>query len=115
MEPIHVPRPPKEAFNRNRPVSDLIRHQVEHFRHLEHRLSPELRQTLPQQRVLTEADAARYIAAMTRLLKSQAPTAATPRPAPAVMPAPAPAAPAQGLDLAASAAKKKPAKKGKKG
>ena len=35
MEPIHVPGPPKEAFNKNRRVSDLIRAQVNHLKHIE--------------------------------------------------------------------------------
>ncbi len=35
MEPIHVPGPPKEAFNKNRPISDLIRAQVNHLKHVE--------------------------------------------------------------------------------
>jgi len=35
MEPIRVPRPPAEAFNKKRRVSDLIRAQVNHFKHVE--------------------------------------------------------------------------------
>ena len=37
---ILVPRPPKESFNKQRPVSDLIRKQVEHFRHVESKNFP---------------------------------------------------------------------------
>jgi hypothetical protein len=103
MQTIHVPRPPKEAFNQDRPVSDLIRSQAEHFQHLEYKLSPGLRETIPQKRVVTEGDAARYIAAMTRVLLGQAPRAPAARPAPLPMPAPARAVPAKGLPMAASA------------
>src|SRR5436305_12797911 len=76
MEPIRVPRPPKEAFNKHRRVSDLIRKQVHHFKHLEQKLPEQLRREIPQHPVVTEDDAARYISHMTRLLLqgSQAPT-----------------------------------------
>jgi hypothetical protein len=72
MEPILVPGPPKEAFDKNRRMSDLIRKQIEHFKHLEEKLPPDVRATLPQHRIVTEEDAARYIAPMTRLLRSRA-------------------------------------------
>jgi hypothetical protein len=71
MEPIHVPSPPKTAFNKQRRMSDLIRKQVEHFKHLEHKLPAELRDRLPQHPIVSEDDAARYIAPMTRLLLSR--------------------------------------------
>ena len=113
MDPIHVPGPPKEAFNKNRRVSDLIRAQVNHLKHIESKLPPNLRQGIPQHPIVTEDDAARYIAPMTRLLRAQA--AATPQSAtassgptlvpPAAPPAARTAPPAQGLELAASASK----------
>ena len=68
MEEIVVPAPPKEAFNKNRRMSDLIKKQVEHFKHLEYKFSPEQRAKIPQHAIATEDEAARYIAAMTRLL-----------------------------------------------
>jgi hypothetical protein len=68
MEPIPVPGPPKSAFNKHRRISDLIKKQVEHFKHLEYKISPEARATLPQHGIVTEDDAARYITAMTRFL-----------------------------------------------
>ena len=109
MEPIHVPRPPAEAFNKNRPVSDLIRAQVNHFKHVERKLSAEQRRAIPQQGVTTEAEAAQYIAAMTATLRGKA--AATPSTSAAAVPGirlVAPAAstrpePAEGLAIAASA------------
>ena len=71
MEPIAVPSPPKAAFNKHRPMSDLIKKQVEHFKHVEERLPAEVRSTLPKHAIRTEDDAARYIAPMTRLLLSR--------------------------------------------
>lgn len=72
MEPIRVPAPPKEAFNKHRRVSDLIRKQVNHFKHLEQKLPENQRNALPQHNVVTEDQAARYIAEMTGLLLSNA-------------------------------------------
>jgi hypothetical protein len=109
MEPIHVPRPPAEAFNKNRPVSDLIRAQVNHFKHVERKLTAEQRQVIPQQGVTTENEAAQYIAAMTAALRGQPaaapPAGATAVPgirlvAPVVSTAPVPA---EGFAIAASA------------
>ena len=106
---IRVPPTPKESFNKHRPVSDLIRKQVEHFRHVEYNLSDAERQTLPQGHIRTEHEAAQYIAAMTRLLLSKpTPTMQLTR-SPIVMPTrpPAPAG-GQGLEIAAAAAAGKP-------
>ena len=113
MEPILVPGPPKEAFNKHRPISDLVRKQVDHFRHIEERLPPDLRATLPQHQIVTENEAARYISAMTSYLLSR------PRPKPAAkkivaIKPPAPIRPGRPLTLAAAAAparKKSAAKK----
>lgn len=104
MEPIRVPRPPKAAFNKQRPMSDLIKAQIKHFKHLEHKLPPEHRAALPQHHIITEEDAARYIAPMTSLLHSGSfPAAAvTPfaRPAARIS---APRRRARGLSIAATA------------
>jgi hypothetical protein len=103
MEPILVPGPPKEAFDKNRRMSDLIRKQIEHFKHLEEKLPPDVRATLPQHRIVTEDDAARYIAPMTRLLRTRA-KAALAAMAPIPMPPLArPRQKDQPLDLAAAA------------
>lgn len=121
---IRVPRPPKESFNKQRPVSDLIRKQVEHFRHVESKLSPTQRAGLPQGHVRTEQEAAQYIAAMTEiLLATSAP--ATQAPArPIVMPTRS-TQPARGLAIAAAEStqpsasnpkgKRRPSRKSKKG
>ena len=70
MEIIHVPPPSKEAFHKGRPMSDLIKAQIRHFKHVEEKLSPEQRESIPQHRITTENEAAVYITAMTRLLRS---------------------------------------------
>lgn len=110
MEEIVVPGPPKEAFNKHRRVSDLIKKQVEHFKHLEHKFPPEQRAGLPQHAIATEDDAARYIAAMTRLLLTGKAAVRAPR-APIEMPRAA--SQPEGLALAASE-EPKPAKKAAK-
>jgi hypothetical protein len=111
MDPIHVPGPPKEAFNKNRRVSDLIRAQVNHLKHVESRLPPNLRQGIPQHPIVTEDDAARYIAPMTRLLRAQAtaaPQSAAASSGPTLVPSAAAPVPAeQGLKPAASASQGK--------
>ena len=119
MEPILVPGPPKAAFNKNRRMSDLIRKQIEHFKHLEEKLPPEVRATLPQHNLITEDDAARYIGPMTRLLRSRATAVATPALQMLQPPAPGRGQQSQRLDLAAAtpkpaAAKKSPGKPRKK-
>jgi hypothetical protein len=70
MEVIPVPPTPKEAFHKGRPMSDLIKAQVKHFKHVEAKLTPEQRESIPQHRITTENEAALYITAMTRLLRS---------------------------------------------
>jgi hypothetical protein len=69
---IRVGAPPKSAFNQDRPISDLIRSQVEHLKHVEERLTPEQRSTIPSGEIKTEAEAAKYIAAITAVLQSGA-------------------------------------------
>lgn len=71
MEPILVPGPPASAFNKHRRASDLIKKQVEHFKHLEEKLSTEERAKLPKHAIVSEDDAARYIAVFTRHLQSR--------------------------------------------
>jgi hypothetical protein len=78
MEPIRVPHPPAEAFNKNRRVSDLIRAQVNHFKHVEQKLSAGQRKTIPQHEISTEGEAALYIAAMTAFLRGQPVSAPSP-------------------------------------
>jgi hypothetical protein len=89
MDPILVAKPPKEAFNKFRPLSDLIRSQINHLKHLEEKLPAAVRATLPQHAIVTEDDAARYIAPMTAYLRSQT------RPAPEIRKQPTPISPSR--------------------
>src|ERR1035437_2045465 len=101
MEPIHVPRTPSQAFDKNRRVSDLIRAQTNHLKHVEEKLSPTLRQQIPQHAIVSEEDAARYIAAMTRLLRSQGGDSVAQMPASIKQPIPIRSS--EVLDIAAAA------------
>jgi hypothetical protein len=112
MEPIRVPAPPKAAFNKQRPMSDLIKAQIKHFKHLEHKLPAESRAALPQHAIVSEADAARYIAPMTALLRSRGaatPPAAKPTAQIASLPRRT-----RGLSIAATAEAVTPVRKAKK-
>ncbi len=103
MEPIRVPRPPSHAFNKNRRISDLIRAQTNHLKHVEQSLSPFVRQQIPQHAIVTEADAANYIAAMTRMFQAQGAAAAAPAAVRSSRRQPIPIRSEQVLQLAASA------------
>ena len=114
MEIIHVPPPGKTAFHKGRPLSDLIKAQIRHFKHVEDKLSPELREKIPQHRITTENEAAQYITAMTRLLRSGvAEKPAKPKIVPIAAKKSASRTPAKGLAIAASESPSKPRKKSK--
>jgi hypothetical protein len=103
MEVIHVPPPSKGAFHKGRPISDLIKAQIHHFKHVEAKLSPELRQLIPQHRITTENEAALYIGAMTRLLRSGVESEpAKPKPIPITAKKSDASRPAKGIAIAAS-------------
>jgi hypothetical protein len=112
MEPILVPKPPKEAFNKGRLISDLVRNQIDHFKHVEANLPQDVQTTIPQHAIVTENDAARYIHAMTSYLLSRPQPKRPAKAAPAK--SPVPIRPRRPLTLAAAAnpvVKKSPAKK----
>ena len=116
MEVIHVPPPSKEAFHKGRPMSDLIKAQVKHFKHVEEKLPLEQRESIPQHRITSENEAALYIGAMTRLLRSGvSDQPAKPKLVPITGKKPAAARPTErGLAIAASASRPtKPSKKTK--
>jgi hypothetical protein len=71
MVTVAVPRPGPHAFQKNRPLSDLLRAQVKHFQHLEEKLPVDLRGRFLPHQITTEAAAAQYIAHMTALLKDR--------------------------------------------
>ena len=70
MPTIPVPSPPRSAFNKNRPVSDLLEHQLKHFRHLAARLPNEWHSNMTARDLTTENGAATYIAHVTNALRS---------------------------------------------
>lgn len=75
MATIRVPGPPPQAFRKQRPISDLIKAQLKHFQHLEHKLHLTLPTKFSPHDLTTEAAAAQYIAEVTTALCSQAPIA----------------------------------------
>jgi hypothetical protein len=69
---IRVPIPQPSSFNRDRPISDLIKAQLLHIAHAESaRLPREQRDGRKPEDIRTEAEAASYIAAVTRVLHPQ--------------------------------------------
>lgn len=122
MATIRVPAPPPQAFHKNRPISDLVKSQIKHFQHLEHKLQLKLSRPFSPNDLSTEAGAAQYIAEVTGALCSRAPVPvpvrATPAPRPDSRPAPRSARKtakatrqSQGLAIAASAGRKHHTKK----
>lgn len=68
---IDVPKPQPSAINKVRPVSELIKAQLRHIQHAESaRLSRAKRSAVKIDEIKTEAEAASYIATVTRLLHS---------------------------------------------
>ena len=65
MTMIHVPRPPKNSLNLNRPVSSLVLTQVEHMHTAEKRLPLRYRTEIYVNAIKTEGEAARYISEVT--------------------------------------------------
>lgn len=75
MATIRVPGPPAEAFRKHRPISDLVKSQIKHFQHLEHKLRLDLPSKFSPHDLTTEGAAARYIAEVTTALCAQSPAA----------------------------------------
>lgn len=69
---IEVPRPPASAIKKNRPISELIKAQLQHIRHAESgRLPKHRRSDVRLEEIRTEAEAAKYIREITHLLHPQ--------------------------------------------
>jgi hypothetical protein len=69
---VRVPLPAASAFDKNRPAGCLLQAQLLHFRHAESaRLPKEKRDGRRLEDIRTEAEAASYIAAVTRILHPQ--------------------------------------------
>ena len=70
MTLIHVPRPPKKkAMNPNRPVSALLKTQIEHLHGAERRLPLRYRSEIYVNAIRTEGEAAAYISAVTEAIR----------------------------------------------
>jgi hypothetical protein len=76
MTMIHVPRP-KNAFNPNRPVSALLRAQMEYLREAEKRLPLRYHSDIYVNAVRTEGEAAKYIRHVTEAIHEAHEDAAT--------------------------------------
>jgi hypothetical protein len=69
---IRIPIPPASAFNKDRPAGLLLQAQLRHFHHAESaRLPKEKRDGRRPEEMKTEAEAAAYIAKITKLLHPQ--------------------------------------------
>lgn len=76
MTMIHVPRP-KNAFNPNRPVSALLKAQMEYLREAEKRLPLRYQSDIYVNAVKTEGEAAKYIRHVTEAIHEAHEDAAT--------------------------------------
>jgi len=69
---IRVPIPPASAFNKGRPAGCLLQAQLRHYHHAESaRLPKKKRDGRRPEDIHTEAEAADYIAKITKLLNPQ--------------------------------------------
>jgi|SRR6185312_7995925 len=62
---IAVPKPPKSAFNPERPISDLVRWQLRHMHEAEKRLPAHERTGQAIEAIKTEGEASAYLREMT--------------------------------------------------
>jgi len=67
MTMIHVPRP-KNAFNPNRPVSALLKAQIEYLHEAEKRLPLQYHSEIYVNAIKTEGEAAQYIRQVTEAI-----------------------------------------------
>src|ERR1700728_5487 len=65
MTVIKVPKPPRRAYDPNRPVSSLLKMQVEHLSEAEKRLPLRYRSEIYVNAIKTEGEAANYIRVVT--------------------------------------------------
>lgn len=114
MTTIRVPKPPDSAMNKDRPVSSLLRTQMEHLQEAEFRLPSHLQTNVYINAIKTEGEASEYIQQVTaRLHEAHA------RPGRPILGGPGPKKTKtfqrHGLELAAMAASSTPSKrKGRK-
>jgi hypothetical protein len=68
MTMIKVPKPPQSAYDPSRPVSALLKVQVEHLYEAEKRLPSRYRSEVYVNAIRTEGEAANYIRAVTEAI-----------------------------------------------
>jgi hypothetical protein len=68
MTLIHVPSPSQSAMNPDRPVSSLLKIQMEHLQQAEKRLPPRYQTEIYINAIKTEGEAANYIRAVTEAI-----------------------------------------------
>jgi len=81
MAIIYLPKPPKRAFNKDRPVSDLVRRQVEHLEWAVRPAAERKPGKLKIKRPRTEGEAAARIEYLTKQLHPEGATPAAVTPA----------------------------------
>jgi hypothetical protein len=82
---VRVPKPPKSAYDPNRPMSSLLRSQIDHLQEAEAKLPLRYCSRLYAKAIKTEGEAARYIREVTEGIQrahEDAASARTPRKAP---------------------------------
>jgi hypothetical protein len=68
MAIIKVPKPPRSAFDKNRPVSALLKNQIMHLQEAEFRLPARQQTNIYINKIKTEGEAADYIRQVTARL-----------------------------------------------
>ena len=68
MALIPVPKPPKSAYNPDRPMSSLLKSQIEHLREAEGKLPLKYRSEWYIKAIRTESEAAKYIRDVTEAI-----------------------------------------------
>src|ERR1700759_2549960 len=69
MALIHVPKPPESAYNPDRPISSLLKTQIEHLREAESKLPLCYRSEIYVKAIETEGEAAQYIRDVTESIQ----------------------------------------------
>jgi hypothetical protein len=67
---IKVPRPAPGSFHKHRPISDLLKNQIRHFREAEMKLPAQQRTGVDVDAIKTEHETAEYIRKITAALHS---------------------------------------------
>jgi len=70
MTLIHVGRPPQSAYDPDRPISSLLRTQIEHLYEAEKRLPSRYQTAVYVNAIKTEGEAANYIREVTEAIHS---------------------------------------------